>query len=110
MDVDSPLNIVINGKAHAINVSSVDTLLTVLRDDLGVKSVRGGCDSAQCGSCTVLLDGKSVKSCSVLALQANGRAVVTVEGLAEADRRSSLQNHFSTQQHCSVDFALLACC
>ena len=43
MDVDSPLNIVINGKAHAINVSNVDTLLTVLRDDLGVKTVRGGC-------------------------------------------------------------------
>ena len=55
MDVNSPLNIVINGKAHAINVSNVDTLLTVLRDDLGVKPVRGGCDSAQCGSGTVLL-------------------------------------------------------
>ena len=104
MDVDSPLNIVINGKAQAINVSNVDTLLTVLRDDLGVKSVRGGCDSAQCGSCTVLLDGKSVKSCSVLALQANGRAVVTVEGLAEADRRSSLQNHFSTQHALQCGF------
>ena len=104
MDVDSPLNIVINGKAHAINVSNVDTLLTVLRDDLGVKSVRGGCDSAQCGSCTVLLDGKSVKSCSVLALQANGRAVVTVDGLAEADCRSSLQNHFSTQHALQCGF------
>ena len=71
---------------------------------MGVKSVRGGCDSAQCGSCTVLLDGKSVKSCSVLALQANGRVVVTVDGLAEANRRSSLQNHFSTQHALQCGF------
>ena len=89
MDVNSPLNIVINGMAHEINVSNVDTLLTVLRDDLGVKSVRGGCDSAQCGSCTVLLDGKSIKSCSVLALQANGQSVVTVDGLARSEEHTS---------------------
>ena len=104
MGVRSPLKLVINGNAHEINVSNVDTLLTVLRDDLGVKSVRGGCDTAQCGSCTVLLDGKSVKSCSVLALQANGQSVVTVDGLAEANRRSSLQSHFATQHALQCGF------
>ena len=62
MSEDSPLKLVINGKAHEVIVSNVDTLLTVLRDDLGIKSVRRGCDSAQCGSCTVLMNGKSVKS------------------------------------------------
>ena len=104
MGVRSPLKLVINGTAHEINVSNVDTLLTVLRDDLGVKSVRGGCDSAQCGSCTVLLDGKSVKSCSVLALQANGQSVVTVDGLVEAKGSCSLQSHFATQHALQCGF------
>ena len=104
MGVRSPLKLVINGNAHEINVSNVDTLLTVLRDDLGVKSVRGGCDSAQCGSCTVLLDGKSVKSCSVLALQANGQSVVTVDGLVEAKGSCSLQSHFATQHALQCGF------
>ena len=106
MGVGSPLKLVINGNAHEIDVSNVDTLLTVLRDDLGVKSVRGGCDSAQCGSCTVLLEGKSVKSCSVLALQANGQSVVTVDGLAEAKGSCSLQSHFATQ-HAPVSYTHL---
>ena len=104
MGVGSPLKLVINGKAHEVNVSSVDTLLAVLRDDLGLKSVRGGCDSAQCGSCTVLLEGKSVKSCSVLALQANGQSVVTVDGLAEAKGSCSLQSHFATQHALQCGF------
>jgi carbon-monoxide dehydrogenase small subunit len=104
MGVGSPLKLVINGKAHEVNVGNVDTLLAVLRDDLGVKSVRGGCDSAQCGSCTVLLDGKSVKSCSVLALQVNGQSVVTVDGLAEAKGGCSLQSHFATQHALQCGF------
>ncbi len=104
MGAESPLKLVINGKVHEANVGNVDTLLSVLRNELAVKSVRGGCDSAQCGSCTVLLDGKSVKSCSVLALQANGQSVVTVDGLAEANRRSSLQSHFATQHALQCGF------
>ena len=104
MGVRSPLKLVINGNTHEIDVSNVDTLLTVLRDDLGVKSVRGGCDSAQCGSCTVLLEGKSVKSCSVLALQANGQSVVTADGLAEAKGSCSLQSHFATQHALQCGF------
>ena len=104
MSEDSPLKLVINGKAHEVIVSNVDTLLTVLRDDLGIKSVRRGCDSAQCGSCTVLMNGKSVKSCSVLALQANGHPVTTVEGLAKANCRSPLQSHFATQHALQCGF------
>ena len=104
MTVESPLKLVINGKAHELSVSNVDTLLTVLRDDLGIKSVRRGCDSAQCGSCTVLLDGKSVKSCSVLAIQVNGQPVTTVDGLTVANCRRSLQGHFATQHALQCGF------
>ena len=104
MDVVSPLKLVVNRRAHEVNVSNSDTLLTVLRDNLGVKSVRKGCDSAQCGSCTVLLDGKSVKSCSVLALQTQAQSVITVDGLAEANRLGSLQSHFGAKHALQCGF------
>lgn len=75
----------LNGAATAVRTEPPRLLLHLLRQDLGLTGSHAGCDTAQCGACTVLLDGQAVKSCSVLALQVAGQAVTTVEGLAQAD-------------------------
>ncbi|MCW5610905.1 MAG: (2Fe-2S)-binding protein [Rubrivivax sp.] len=79
------LNLTINGRALQAEVEPQTLLVELLREQLALTGTHVGCDTAQCGCCTVLLDGGAVKSCSVLALQAAGRAVTTVEGLAAAD-------------------------
>ena len=70
-------------------------LAELLRDDLGLTGTNLGCDTTQCGACTVLLDGRAVKSCSVLALQAEGSSVTTIEGLAEGGTLHPLQTAFA---------------
>ena len=79
------LDFTINGRARQLDVEPATLLIDLLRGPLGLTGTHAGCDTAQCGCCTVLLDGDAVKSCSVLALQVQGRAVTTVEGLAQAD-------------------------
>ncbi|MBX3602924.1 MAG: (2Fe-2S)-binding protein [Rubrivivax sp.] len=79
------LNLTINGRALQAEVEPQTLLVELLREQLALTGTHVGCDTAQCGCCTVLLDGDAVKSCSVLALQAAGRAVTTVECLAAAD-------------------------
>ncbi len=79
------LNVTINGRAVQAEVEPQTLLVELLRERLALTGTHVGCDTAQCGCCTVLLDGDAVKSCSVLAVQAAGRAVTTVEGLAAAD-------------------------
>ncbi|MBI3733492.1 MAG: (2Fe-2S)-binding protein [Chloroflexi bacterium] len=69
-------------------------LVHVLRDQLGLTGTNVGCDTSQCGSCTVLLDGQAVKSCTVLAVMANGSAVTTIEGLAKNGQLHPLQQAF----------------
>jgi len=72
------------------------TLAEVLRDHLGLTGTRLGCDRGECGACTVLLDGKSVYSCSYLAVWADGKDITTVEGLAHGDELDPLQQAFIT--------------
>ncbi|MCZ7564951.1 MAG: (2Fe-2S)-binding protein [Burkholderiales bacterium] len=72
----------VNGKAVALELEDRTLLVDALRDALGLTGTHVGCDSTQCGCCTVHLDGRSVKSCSMLAPQADGRAILTIEGLA----------------------------
>ena len=79
------LTFTLNGRAVALATEPATLLLDLLRGQLGLTGTHAGCDTAQCGACTVLLDGQAVKSCSVLALQAQGRAVITIEGMAQAD-------------------------
>jgi len=81
----SRLEFTLNGRASATAAEPATLLIDLLRGTLGLTGTHQGCDTAQCGACTVLLDGLAVKSCSVLALQAQGRSVTTVEGLAQAD-------------------------
>ena len=75
----------INGTARTDEVEPRLLLLNYVRDTCGLKGTNGGCDTTSCGACTVHLDGEAVKSCTVLAVQADGREVTTIEGLAGAD-------------------------
>lgn len=77
------ISLKVNGDAYQVDVDSRRTLLDVLRDDLELRGTHLGCDSGDCGACTVLLDGEPVPSCLVLAVDADGREVVTVEGLVQ---------------------------
>jgi len=84
----------VNGRQYALDIKVNRALLDVLRDDLGLTGTKEGCGSGDCGACTVLLDGKSVDSCLVLAVEADGREIVTVEGLARGNRLDPLQEAF----------------
>ena len=80
-----PLSLNVNGKAVSASVDPRMVLAEFLRTTLGLTGTHVGCDTAQCGACTVHLDGRAVKSCNVLAVQAQGANVLTIEGLAAAD-------------------------
>ncbi|MDP6581833.1 MAG: molybdopterin-dependent oxidoreductase [Vicinamibacterales bacterium] len=84
----------VNGDVHTLEVEDRWTLAEVLRDHLGLTGTRIGCDRGECGACTVRLDGNTVYACSQLAVWANGREVSTVEGLADGDQLSPLQQRF----------------
>ncbi|MHB1510327.1 MAG: (2Fe-2S)-binding protein [Acidimicrobiales bacterium] len=79
------VTITLNGTEFTHDVEPRTLLVYYIREVAGLKGTNVGCDTTSCGACTVLLDGRSVKSCTVLAAQADGRAVTTIEGLAEAD-------------------------
>jgi carbon-monoxide dehydrogenase small subunit len=79
------VSITVNGERQDADVEPRTLLVYLLRERFGLTGTNVGCDTATCGSCTVLLEGESVKSCSLLALQADGREVTTIEGMAAAD-------------------------
>ena len=89
------VTIKVNGKSHTKTVEDRTLLVNFLRDELGLTGTHIGCDTSQCGCCTVTLDGRSVKSCSVLAVQANGGKVTTIEGLAKNGKLHPIQRAFS---------------
>ncbi len=84
----------VNGDAHEVAVDTRQTLLQVIRDVLGLMGTKEGCSNGNCGACAVLLDGSPVDSCCVLAIEAEGHEVVTVEGLARDGEMSPLQRAF----------------
>ena len=79
------VSLTVNGKPHTVEVEGRTLLVELLREKLGLTGTHVGCDTSQCGACVVHVDGDSVKSCTMLALQADGADVLTIEGLAEAD-------------------------
>ena len=89
-----PLDLVINGEHHQVLVEPHWTLLQVLRSHLGMMGTKENCLEAECGVCTVLLDGKAVNSCILLAGQAEGRAITTIEGLGDPEHLHPLQAAF----------------
>ena len=80
-----PLSLTVNGRQVNADVDPRTLLVEFLRNDLGLTGTHVGCDTGQCGACTVHLDGRAIKACTILALQAEGAAVTTIEGLAAAD-------------------------
>jgi carbon-monoxide dehydrogenase small subunit len=88
------INLNINGHCFQISVNHHETLLEVLRDDLGLTGTKEACDGGECGACTVLLNGKAVLSCLTLAVDAEGKSVVTIEGLQREDDLDQIQKAF----------------
>ncbi len=94
MTVTVALSFTLNGKPQELDVHPNMTLLDLLREEIGLTGTKRGCDVGECGACTVLLDGRAVNSCLVLAPQVAGREVVTVEGLAPLGTLGPLQEAF----------------
>jgi len=92
--VKYPLSFILNGITVDALVKPTETLLDILREKLGVMSVKRGCDTGDCGACTVLLDGEPVRSCLTIALTVAGRRVETVEGLTADGKLHPLQTSF----------------
>ena len=88
------LNITVNGDDYQLLVATHRTLLEVIRDEIGLTGTKNGCGAGECGACTVLLDGQPVNSCLTLAHEADGREVVTIEGLAEGGVLHPVQEAF----------------
>jgi carbon-monoxide dehydrogenase small subunit len=88
------IRLVVNGEERSLEVEGRTLLVHALRDSLGLTGTHIGCDTSQCGTCTVLLDGRAVKSCTVLAAQVDGREVTTIEGLACDGELHPLQRAF----------------
>ena len=88
------LRFTVNGEAYELYVKPKSLLMEVLRDQLGLTGAKRSCDTNTCGTCTVILNGMAVNSCSILALQANGGEVLTVEGLAKKTELHPLQKAF----------------
>ena len=88
------LFVVVNSNPVNLDIELMTTLLEVLRERLGLKGTKQGCNMGNCGACTVLLDGRPVYACSKLAIQANGSKILTIEGLAQGDKLHILQQCF----------------
>ena len=92
------VKLTINGKSHALNVDPDTPLLWVIRDHVGLTGTKYGCGVAQCGSCTVLLDGQAVRSCSVPVSAVQGKKIETVESLAKGGKLSKVQQAWVDHQ------------
>ena len=88
------LELTVNGRPRSVDIVASHTLLDVLRDDIGLTGTKECCVVGECGACTVIVDGKPINSCLVLAAEADGADVLTVEGLAQEGRLDALQQAF----------------
>ena len=89
-----PVTLNVNGVEHHLDVEPRLLLVHAIRDQLGLTGTHVGCDTSNCGACTIHMDGKAVKSCTVLAVQADGAALTTIEGLASENELHPLQEAF----------------
>jgi len=89
-----PLTLKVNGEVYDLEVPANWTLLDVIREECGLTGTKQGCGNGECGACTVLLDGEPVNSCLVLALQADGKRVTTIEGLSKKGKMHPIQEAF----------------
>jgi aerobic carbon-monoxide dehydrogenase small subunit len=105
----------VNGHAHTVEAPASTLLVHLLRGPLGLTGTHIGCDTGQCGACTVLLDGRAVKSCSLLAVQAQGGDITTIEGLASDGRLHPVQEAFAACHglqcgYCTPGMVMTAVC
>ena len=100
------LKLIVNGKPYELKVKSKALLSDVLRKDLKLTGTKRGCLESTCGVCSVILDGKAVRSCSILALQANGHEVTTIEGLAKGGKLHPIQEAFVNQGAIECGFCI----
>ena len=98
------ITLTINDREHAIRVEPRKTLVDAIRDDCGQTGTHIGCEHGVCGTCTVLLNGASIRSCITLAVQADGASIDTVEGLAQGGQMHPLQDEFSEKQGLQCGF------
>ena len=108
------VSMTINGSTHEADIEPRTLLVYFIREQAGLTGTNVGCDTSTCGSCTVLVDGKSVKSCTMLALQADGREITTIEGMAAADgtlhalQRAFHENHGLQCGYCTPGMIMAA--
>jgi aerobic-type carbon monoxide dehydrogenase small subunit (CoxS/CutS family) len=88
------IHLSVNGKEHELEVEPYETLLNILRDRFGLTGTKCGCGEGECGACTVMINGKAVLSCMTLGVQAEGKEILTIEGLQEGPRLHPLQETF----------------
>ena len=98
------ITVTVNGEEHSLEVEPRLLLVHLLREKLGLTGTHVGCDTTSCGACTVLLDGTPIKSCTFLAVQANGRSVTTVEGLAQNGTLHPVQQGFKEEHGLQCGF------
>jgi len=102
--VTEQVRFTVNGVARVVTVEPRQLLVHALRDDLGLTGTHIGCDTSQCGACTVHLDGRAVKSCTVLAVQADGSTIKTIEGMANEGQLHALQTAFGEKHGLQCGF------
>jgi carbon-monoxide dehydrogenase small subunit len=88
------ISFVVNGEKYTTEVEANKTLLNLIRDDLNLTGTKEGCGAGECGSCTIIIDNKAVNSCMMLAVEADGKEIITVEGLAKNGVLDALQESF----------------
>ena len=98
------VSMTVNGKAVSGNVEDRTLLVDFIRSSVGLTGTHVGCDTSQCGACLILMDGKAVKSCTMLAVQADGHAVTTVEGLGTPSELDPVQEGFSVEHGLQCGF------
>ena len=98
------INVTVNGAAHEVDVEPRLLLVHMLRENLGLTGTHVGCDTSNCGACTVHVDGQSAKSCTMLAVQADGREIKTIEGVADGATLHPLQQAFWDQHGLQCGF------
>ena len=113
MTEKTDVTLTINGSKHSIHVEPRKTLVDAIREDCGLTGTHIGCEHGVCGACTVILDGEAVRSCLMFAVQANGKQIRTVEGLAKNGTLHPLQRAFITHHglqcgFCTPGFLMLA--
>jgi carbon-monoxide dehydrogenase small subunit len=108
-----PVSMTVNGTSYTRDVEPRDLLVYFLREDLGLTGTHVGCDTSQCGACTILIDDRPIKACTMFAVQANGRQLTTIEGVAINGKLAPLQEAFWNEHglqcgFCTPGFIMMA--